>query len=31
MEPDFWHERWAAEQIGFHQNETNAYLERYWQ
>jgi len=30
MNPDFWHERWAAEQIGFHQNETNAYLERYW-
>jgi thiopurine S-methyltransferase len=31
MEPDFWHERWAANQIGFHQCETNTYLENYWQ
>ncbi len=31
MEPKFWHERWAAEQIGFHQRETNSHLENYWQ
>lgn len=26
MEPDFWHERWAGNQIGFHEGETNAML-----
>jgi len=30
MEPEFWHERWAAGQTGFHQGATNAFLERYW-
>lgn len=30
MDPDFWHERWEANQIGFHQDEFNAYLGRYW-
>lgn len=30
MDPDFWHARWEANQIGFHQDEPNAYLERYW-
>nr|WP_314490623.1 thiopurine S-methyltransferase [uncultured Pseudomonas sp.] len=30
MEPAFWHERWAAQQIGFHQSEVNAYLRRHW-
>jgi thiopurine S-methyltransferase len=30
MDPEFWHERWKANQIGFHQDEINAYLERYW-
>ena len=30
MDPDFWHARWEANQIGFHQDETNTYLERYW-
>lgn len=30
MHPDFWHARWEANQIGFHQDEINAYLERYW-
>lgn len=30
MDPDFWHERWQANLIGFHQDEINAYLERYW-
>jgi thiopurine S-methyltransferase len=26
MEPKFWHERWAANQIGFHEGETNEML-----
>ena len=30
MDPDFWHERWQANQIGFHQNEINPYLAHYW-
>ncbi len=30
MDPDFWHERWQARQIGFHQDEINPYLVRYW-
>jgi len=30
MDPDFWHARWEANQIGFHQDEINTYLERYW-
>ncbi|MFS0827939.1 thiopurine S-methyltransferase [Pseudomonas phoenicis] len=30
MEPSFWHQRWAAQQIGFHQAEVNAYLRRHW-
>ncbi|WP_313739424.1 thiopurine S-methyltransferase [Pseudomonas sp.] len=30
MEPAFWHQRWAAQQIGFHQSEVNAYLRRHW-
>ena len=30
MDPDFWQERWQANQIGFHQNEINPYLARYW-
>ena len=30
MEPDFWHARWAARQIGFHQDEINIYLKRHW-
>lgn len=30
MEPAFWHQRWAAQQIGFHQSEINAYLCRHW-
>lgn len=31
MEKDFWHERWERQEIGFHQNEINPYLIRYWQ
>jgi thiopurine S-methyltransferase len=30
MEIDFWHARWQANQIGFHQNEINPYLVQYW-
>ena len=30
MEPDFWHARWAAERIGFHQDQINADLQRHW-
>lgn len=31
MEKDFWLERWTLEQTGFHQNETNPYLQQYGQ
>lgn len=30
MEPEFWHERWQQNQIGFHQGEVNPYLRKYW-
>lgn len=30
MKADFWHERWQAGQIGFHQHRINEYLIRYW-
>jgi thiopurine S-methyltransferase len=30
MDPDFWHERWRTNQIGFHQGEINPCLVRYW-
>jgi len=30
MKSDFWHERWQSKQIGFHQQEINPYLLRYW-
>lgn len=30
MEHDFWQERWALGQIGFHLEEVNPYLQRYW-
>ena len=30
MDINFWHERWKQGQIGFHQQHTNPYLERYW-
>ena len=29
MDPDFWHQRWQQELIGFHQTETNHYLKKY--
>ncbi|MCK9989349.1 MAG: thiopurine S-methyltransferase [Rugosibacter sp.] len=30
MENDFWHERWAKNEIGFHKPEIHPYLQRYW-
>lgn len=30
MHPDFWHQRWAQNQIGFHADETNEYLKKFW-
>ena len=30
MDPDFWHARWHNNQIGFHLNQVNPYLVRYW-
>ena len=30
MDPDFWHERWKTNQIGFHQGDVNPYLVQYW-
>ena len=30
MKPDFWHERWQRNEIGFHQQEINAHLQDYW-
>lgn len=30
MNPKFWHERWEKNEIGFHQDDINAYLRQYW-
>lgn len=30
MHAEFWHERWRQNQIGFHNDEINPHLERYW-
>lgn len=30
MDLDFWHQRWQANLIGFHQDEINTHLLRYW-
>ena len=30
MHADFWHERWAADRIGFHQERVNKRLEELW-
>ena len=30
MEPSFWHTRWEAGQIGFHQNEVHSLLTDHW-
>lgn len=31
MEPGFWHEKWHQQQIGFHQQDINPFLVKYWQ
>lgn len=30
MKADFWHERWEANEIGFHQADTNNHLRKHW-
>ena len=30
MEPSFWHERWAEGRIGFHRDDVNDALDRWW-
>lgn len=30
MEPEFWIERWQRNEIGFHQQRVNPYLEQFW-
>ncbi|KJK06417.1 Thiopurine S-methyltransferase [compost metagenome] len=30
MQAEFWHSRWASNQIGFHQPQVNSYLQQYW-
>ncbi|MCC7095638.1 MAG: thiopurine S-methyltransferase [Thermomonas sp.] len=30
MQPDFWHQRWQHQQIGFHQGEPTALLQKHW-
>ncbi len=30
MDPDFWHARWRDNEIGFHQDDINPHLQRYW-
>ncbi|MBK4991189.1 thiopurine S-methyltransferase [Pseudomonas sp. S36] len=30
MEPAFWQQRWANNQIGFHQAQVNPYLQAFW-
>ena len=30
MSSEFWTDRWARKEIGFHQRSTNDYLKRYW-
>jgi len=31
VKAEFWHERWEANQLGFHQKEVNDLLKRHWQ
>lgn len=30
MDPDFWHQRWQENRIGFHQDRATPLLEKYW-
>jgi thiopurine S-methyltransferase len=29
MDPEFWHERWARDEIGFHQHDFNAHMQAF--
>lgn len=29
MDPEFWHERWARDEIGFHQHDYNAHMQAF--
>ena len=31
MDPEFWRERWQKNEIGFHQEDINGPLQKYWQ
>ena len=31
MDPDFWHNRWANNQIGFHEGKPNALLAKHFE
>ncbi|MDO9310563.1 MAG: thiopurine S-methyltransferase [Nitrosomonas sp.] len=31
MQKEYWLDRWKRQDTGFHQNETNPYLDQYWQ
>jgi hypothetical protein len=30
MQAEFWLERWEQNQIGFHEQEINSHLQKYW-
>lgn len=30
MHPDFWHQRWQQNQIGFHQDTPTPLLQKHW-
>lgn len=30
MQPEFWHERWQNQQIGFHREDVHPYLTEFW-
>lgn len=30
MQPEFWHQRWQDDRIGFHLGQVNPYLVKYW-
>ncbi|MGH8409717.1 MAG: thiopurine S-methyltransferase, partial [Pseudomonas sp.] len=30
MQPEFWHKKWASNQIGFHLPQVNRHLQRFW-
>ncbi|MYH89513.1 MAG: thiopurine S-methyltransferase, partial [Gammaproteobacteria bacterium] len=30
MEPEFWHQRWSENRLGFHQQKINSRLRKFW-